>query len=300
MIKRAGFPLNRIDEITQRPEDFRLLERIPFNRELIAGRLPLKLHEVEEGERLHAVVFLDTETTGMRAGTDKIIELGLVKVTYSFDRKIILSIDKTYNAFEDPGMKIPDEITNLTGITDAMVQGERIDDDEVAMMLSGRPLIAAHNAAFDRPFFEQRFPSLADFSWACSNQGINWDILGSRGRKLEYLTCMRGWFYEAHRAEDDCLALVWLLHIEPEAFAMLIEGALKKEYLIYAWGSPFEVKDTLKSMGYRFDGKKKVWYRFCSSESEVSQQLSLLGQHYDASQAETVVLTARNRFKKLS
>ena len=93
MQEQRVFPLNRFQEISERPEDFRLIERIPLNRNLVEKRLPLKLTNAIEGERVHQVVFLDTETTGIEHGFDKIIELGLVKATYSFDRRILLSID---------------------------------------------------------------------------------------------------------------------------------------------------------------------------------------------------------------
>lgn len=297
MQEQRVFPLNRFQEISERPEDFRLIERIPLNRNLVEKRLPLKLTNAIEGERVHQVVFLDTETTGIEHGFDKIIELGLVKATYSFDRRILLSIDKVFDGFEDPGRKIPQEIVELTGITDEIVAGKSLDQDRVAQMLLGRPLVVAHNAKFDRPFFDERFPSLGNLSWACSYSGINWDLLGSNGRKLEYLNLMRGWFYEAHRADDDCLALAWLMHIEPEAFSMLIEEALRKEYQVFAWGSPYSAKDILKGMGYRFDGKMKVWYKNFVQEAEAKMQISVLSQHYDASQTEVRPSTAVTRFK---
>ena len=94
------FPLERLDEIQKHPEDFRLLERIPLTVDGINTKLPIKLNEPQEGERVHHVVFLDTETTGMDCNQEKIIELGMVRATYSFDRKIMLSIDKIYDEFE--------------------------------------------------------------------------------------------------------------------------------------------------------------------------------------------------------
>ena len=292
-----NFPLERIDEIQKHPQDFKLLERIPLTIEGMDTRLPIKLNDPVEGERIHHVVFLDTETTGMDANNEKIIELGMVRVTYSFDRKIMLSIDKIYDEFEDPGKEIPLEIQQLTHITNEMVAGHKFDNDKVAQMLAGRPLVVAHNARFDRPFFDRRFPSLGDLSWVCSLNSVNWDSLGDNGRKLEFLCQVRGWFYDAHRAYDDCLALLWLMHIEPEAFEMLINSALRQEYKINAIGSPFEIKDKLKSLGYRFDATRKCWYITVSSKEELDKQISILNQYYDASSAEIVKLSAKNRYK---
>jgi DNA polymerase III epsilon subunit-like protein len=46
---------------------------------------------------------------------------------------------------EDPGIPIPPEITRLTGITDQMVAGHRIDDDAVTGLLAEVVLVIAHN-----------------------------------------------------------------------------------------------------------------------------------------------------------
>ena len=246
---KEAFPLEKFDEIRKNPENYRLLQRIPLTYPGIEEHLPLSLNEKVEGERIHHAVFLDTETTGMLPDKERVIELGMVRVTYSFDRKIVLSIDEFYDEFEDPGKPIPMEIQELTQITDDMVKGRHFDEDRVAAMLAGRPLVIAHNAAFDRPFFDRRFPALSDLSWGCSLKEVNWDALGSNGTKLEYLNLSRGWFYNAHRAYVDCLALIWIMHIEPEAFSMLVEHALKKTCRVLAVGSPFDVKDKLKTQG---------------------------------------------------
>ena len=56
-------------------------------------------------------------------------------------------------------------------------------------------------------------------------------------------------------------------------------------------------KDILKGMGYRFDGKMKVWYKNFVQEAEAKMQISVLSQHYDASQTEVRPSTAVTRFK---
>jgi DNA polymerase III epsilon subunit-like protein len=45
---------------------------------------------------------------------------------------------------EDPGFSIPPEITKITGITDQMVAGHRIDDGAVNDLLSRVVLVIAH------------------------------------------------------------------------------------------------------------------------------------------------------------
>ena len=56
---------------------------------------------------------------------------------------------------------IPPKITKITGITDAMVAGHRIDDRAVNDLLGRVVLVIAHNADFDRRFLERRLPAFA-------------------------------------------------------------------------------------------------------------------------------------------
>lgn len=95
-------------------------------------------------------IYLDTETTGMDADEDEIIELALVP--FEFDKAgNIYRLLPAYNAFQDPGLPIPEIITQITGITDDMVKGESIDLEQVSKMLSEAVIVIAHNARFDRP-----------------------------------------------------------------------------------------------------------------------------------------------------
>jgi DNA polymerase-3 subunit epsilon len=73
-----------------------------------------------------------------------------------------------------PGFLNPPEITNITGITDQMVAGHRIDDRAVNDLLSRVVLVIAHNAEFDRRFVERRLPIFATKHWACSRFDIDW------------------------------------------------------------------------------------------------------------------------------
>ena len=92
-------------------------------------------------------VAFDIETTGLNAASDRMTEIGAV--IYAGNE-----IKETFNTFVDPGMHIPQEITRLTGISDADVKGA---PDEAAALrafldfVGDRP-IAAHNADFDTGF----------------------------------------------------------------------------------------------------------------------------------------------------
>lgn len=294
---QPAFPLGRMPEIQQRPQDFRLLERIPITREDVNEILPIRLAEPEQGERTHQIVFLDTETTGFDPLTDKIIELGMVRATFAYDRRVLLSIDRVFQEFEDPKGPIPERITEITHITDDMVRGKEFNMDAVTQVLAGRPLVIAHNAKFDRPFFDRRFAILDNLSWGCS-QEIDWMKAGSQSGKLEYLTMYRGWFYEAHRACVDCLALAWLMHIEPDALGLVCDRAITPEYKLTLRGNTFDIKDRIKAMGFKFDGTQKVWHKTFRDERSMRLELESIGQFYDAGQAEIEQISAKNRYKR--
>ena len=296
------FPLSMFDNIKAHPENYRLIERIPLTIEGVDTHFPIKLNDPIDGEKLYSIVFLDTETTGMTPGVNKVIELGMVKATFSLQRKVIISVDSYYDEFEDPKETIPDEIVKLTGITNEMVEGHSFDDEMVSRFLSGRPLIVAHNASFDRPFFEQRFKSLNNLSWACSLQDPNWKKLGYPGAKLEYLNMHLGYFYDAHRAYVDCLALLWILYCCNDAFSMLIESALSKSVVVSVKGYTYTINNELKRLGFKFDSNNKLWRCNTKSMDEAKDLKDNLESSYKSGDVNFTVdfkeETARTRYKK--
>ena len=104
-----------------------------------------------DGSATRTALFVDVETTGLDSYKDEIIELAMVPFTYGLDGRIF-EIGEPFERFQEPKRPIPANITQLTGITDAMVAGQRIDPDEVSTFASRAALVIAHNAAFDRGF----------------------------------------------------------------------------------------------------------------------------------------------------
>ncbi len=300
--KNNVFPLNLIDKIKEHPENYRLLEKIPLTIEGVDTHFPIVLNQPLENEKVYSVVFLDTETTGVDPVRNKVIELGMVKATFSLDRKIILTVDSYYDEFEDPKESIPKEIVELTHITDEMVQDKAFDDEMVARFLAGRPLIVAHNAGFDRPFFEKRFKNLTTLSWACSLKEVPWKNMGYPSAKLEFLNYHHGYFYGAHRAYVDCLALLWILYINPEAFSKLVTSAMSSNVKVTVVGNTFKFKDNLKEKGFRFDGPvEKSWSRFYQDPKEAAKVRDVLFDTYRDGSVEFDVIIkeykAKTRYK---
>lgn len=217
---------------------------------------------------------LDVETTGTQTASDKIIEIGIR--LFKFDRQTgaLLSRDEGYGALEDPGAPLSPEITRITGITDAMVAGQKIDWDKVGAMLDVAQVVIAHNASFDRPFIDRYVPSSARKIWACSFKQVDWTSKGFPSQKLEILSIYHGFFNSAHRALADADSLLHLLQMpNPDGtesyLGEVLRNARKKGALVVAQNSPFETKDLLRQRGYRWDTERRVWHRLiCIDERQ--------------------------------
>ncbi len=213
------------------------------------------------------ILVLDTETTGLDWRAEKIIELAMLAVDIDLQTGLPVGPVEVYEGFEDPGRPIPPEITKLTGITNQDVKGHQLDEATIKDMVERADLIVAHNAGFDRPFVENRLEVFEHKAWACSFAGIDWKAQGLGSAKLEFLCSELGWFYDAHRAQVDCHALLRVLSSplkDAEAkpltgLQQLFKSAENARTIVKAFGSPFETKDKLKARGYRWDAEARVW-----------------------------------------
>lgn len=81
-------------------------------------------------QKYAAVVFFDTETSGLDADTCQIIELAAIRIEQT-DRGT-LRVVKTFDDFIrlPEGEKLPEKITELTGITDEMLEKEGLDEND--------------------------------------------------------------------------------------------------------------------------------------------------------------------------
>ncbi|WP_421577956.1 3'-5' exonuclease [Shinella sp. M31] len=252
-------------------------------------------------------VIVDTETTGLNARKDEIMEIGIV--AFSFDAAGNLGdVTGVYGGLQQPSVAVPADITRLTGITDAMVVGQMIDIDEVRTLIEPADLIIAHNAGFDRPFCETFSSAFAPKAWACSVSEVDWSARGFEGTKLGYLIGQAGYFHDGHRAVDDCFALLEVLAQGGPAqgntpFAELFAASHRSRVRIFAEHSPFEMKDHLKARGYRWsdgsDGRPKCWWVEVADDMLDDELRYLRAEIYRWPDADPPIrrLTALDRFK---
>src|SRR3546814_12906384 len=105
-----------------------------------------------------------TETTGLKARKDEIIEIGVI--AFTFDAKgNIGDVTGVYGGLQQPSVSIPPDIIRLTGITDEMVAGQSIDMAALEALIEPADLLIAHNAGLDRPFCEAFFHLFSGKAW---------------------------------------------------------------------------------------------------------------------------------------
>jgi len=213
--------------------------------------------------RTHTALVIDTETTGLDHETGQIIQIAACPVT--FDRRArIVGIGETLSWLQDPGEPLSPAISRLTGLSDADLAGQRIDDVGVEQLLADADVVIAHNARFDRPWWQARYPLAFAKPWACSLAEVDWRGHGYEGRSLGVLLDQAGgWFNGRHRADADVDALVALLTVTlppgHTVAAELILTAGKPTARISATRAPFAAKDRLRQRGYRWAAKPRVW-----------------------------------------
>lgn len=244
-------------EALSKSDDYRVLRRLT--------QRPIYTPSTEQTTK--TAILLDVETTGLDQRNDEIIELGMVKFDY-FPDGHIAGVRDVFTAFNEPTVPIS-EITALTGITDEMVAGHRIDQGEVEGFVADAVIVIAHNAGFDRKFAERYWRFFEAKAWGCSATEVEWRKHGFEGSRLGYLLNGAGIFHQAHRAVDDCHALLEILSLDltttgMPALAALLGQARQKTIRVWAERSPFDLKDVLKRRGYRWsdgsDGRPRSWY----------------------------------------
>ncbi|MCR4590131.1 MAG: PolC-type DNA polymerase III [Lachnospiraceae bacterium] len=150
-------------------------------------------------------VVFDIETTGFSAKSDRIIEIGAVRVENG-------QVTDTFDEFVNPEIPIPLKIQSLTGINDEMVRDAETIDHVLPRFLefAANAVIVAHNAAFDTGFIREK----------AGNLGLSFDktVIDTLGlgrflmpdlnnHKLDTLsTALEVSLENHHRAVDDATA----------------------------------------------------------------------------------------------
>ena len=249
---------------------------------------------------------LDVEATGLSLDNDDVIQLAMLPFDYDpLDGRITdVHKDASFEGFREPALPISEEASIITGISDQMVSGKSIDEEQVQALVEQTDLIFAHNAYFDRVMVEKHWPCFSKKPWACTFQSVDWLREGFTAGKLDYLGMQFGWFYDGHTALADCEACLALLaqtlpKSNRRVLEVVRENALNAEYLICAVDAPFDERDTLRDRGYRWrpagSQNGKVWWTICPDKETEIEWLRSKIYRYEKD-IPTQEVTAINRY----
>ena len=216
-------------------------------------------------------LIVDVETTGLNLHNHEAIQIGLLPFEYDPKTGLIYRVNKNdaISQLSCPIKVIPKKITMLTGISMDMVEGESFDLQTIDNSVHHSDIIFSHNASFDRPFCEKISSSFENKPWACTLNGINWSEHGFTSRSLEHLSYQFGYYYDSHKALNDCEAVLALLSMylkisKGTVLKVLRDYCLQDKFLIQV--NSYNKKDKLKDRGYMFNGVKKLWWITVNAE----------------------------------
>lgn len=174
------------------------------------------------------IVFVDVETTGGKVSRDRIIDIGIVKVSNGH-------VVETFESLINPQGRLPSYITTITGIKEEdLQQAPRFKDihDQVFSLLKGC-LFVAHNVRFDYGFIKNAFNNegrIFSAQTACTVKLSRYFFPGYAHHNLDSLIARFGLSCpRRHRAYDDAWALWEFYQCLLQRFSPLeIQDALGK------------------------------------------------------------------------
>lgn len=178
------------------------------------------------GKPLATYVSVDIETTGLKPGTDKIIEIGAVRVAEG-------EVVDTWQSLVNPGRKLSEHTMELTGMSDELLHdapdiGEVLPD---FLRFVQEDVLLGHSVLFDYSFLKK---AAVNNGYFFEKQGIDTLKLSRRfladleSRNLGRLCAYFGIVHQAHRALGDALATHRLYRILCDRF---YEKNVEKEFV---------------------------------------------------------------------
>jgi DNA polymerase III subunit epsilon len=223
------------------------------------------------------ILGIDFETTGLSPTEDRITEVGAV--LYDWETHTPLQM---LSRMVNPERPIPEEITKLTGINDAMVAEFGMDERsallDIQSLAESADYVMAHNGTtFDKLFFDamaarQRLV-ITKKTWLDTKTDIRYpDHISTR--VLKHLACEHGILNPfSHRAVFDVLTMLHVASRYP--VESIISRAAEPTLFVQALVS-FEEKDKAKTRGYLWSAPRKIWWR-SFKESDFAAEIEVCG-----------------------
>lgn len=167
------------------------------------------------GPDIDQLCFVDTETTGAHALSDRIIEIALIKFTEVAPEK--WRLERYVSLVNPEGRKSHPGALRVHKIPDEWLLGAKTFREQAADIKSfiGTRRLVAQNAGFDRGFLRSEFRRIGETitnKWFCSRQCFKALRPDLPSHGLERFCRHYGIKYVAHRAEADTLAIIRAFH----------------------------------------------------------------------------------------
>lgn len=209
------------------------------------------------------ILGIDTETTGLDSTKDRIIEIGAVIWETELCAPVLF-----WDVLIDPETPILPETTELTGITQDMINKFSITENEAVRGLEQLTsmgtleIAAAHNAPFDigmlTASFHRQGMELPKLTWIDTAVDIPYPRR-IETRKLTHLGAEHKFVNPfAHRACTDVLSMLTVL--SNYNFDEILANSKIPNITIRA-NTGYEQRELAKAKGFRWDGASKVWIK---------------------------------------
>lgn len=152
------------------------------------------------------IAIIDTETTGLDAKKNLIIEIGLIVLNVKTN-SIMQMASTLIKADRNEAEYI--NCIPVNALQAVNQQNEIFTINTIDTLIKNSDAIVAHNAKFDKSFLKLYPPlslTIQEKLWICSKENIHWGKLGSLKLKdiAEYMGVP---VFNAHRALGDCIML---------------------------------------------------------------------------------------------
>lgn len=211
------------------------------------------------------LLIIDTETTGIDPSQDRVIEIGalLYSATYQTPLSQLSFLLYAPNNAAEPINRIPSAALSLLS---RPMQLQSLD--LLQTMAAETHYVVAHNAEFDAQWFDgSNLPILRDrdqkpLQWLCSMSDMTWPKQSRPGQSLINLALDHGiGVNSAHRALTDCQLLAELFNrLETNELNRLISQAIRPKALFKALIS-YEDRQLAKDAGFKWHTEDKTWRR---------------------------------------
>jgi DNA polymerase-3 subunit epsilon len=204
------------------------------------------------------VVGLDLEATGLDKVKDRPIEAGVTLWTTKFNR----SLDTRAILVQSDGIKVTDEITEITGINQSMVDNfgytpEEAYDEVMYFVDRAEAVVAFNGRRFDIPMMvswakrlQKQFPDKFVID--------PFEDLPMRGQELIAMCAKMGIYYDPHEAGADVGAMLRLMSKFP--FDVVLTRAKSPVVVVQSLQHRSE-NDKAKKHKFRWNPDRKIWWK---------------------------------------